>query len=89
VWLATREFLGGFAPTEHRVFAFAYRHDSKDCLDIVGRKDRYGMEEILVLLEGSPTFLCCTANRGVLRGEPILIGKSQWDGPQVVEFYPE
>jgi hypothetical protein len=33
------------------------------------------METILMMLETDSVYLCCTPNRGVLRGEPILTGK--------------
>lgn len=59
---------------DQRVYCIAYRHDGNDCIDVVGDKDRYGGETVLVILRTRPPgpTLVCTANRGVVRGGPIL-----------------
>ncbi len=77
VWQATRDFMlqQGYAPTERRIYSMRYTHDGKDCFDVVGGMDRYGQEMILVMLETPSVYLCCTGNRGVIRGGPILTGK--------------
>lgn len=77
VWTATREFMQqqGFSPTSRRIFAIAHEHKGKPRTTSVGELDPYEMEEVLVLLETESVYLCCTANRGVLRGGPILIGR--------------
>ncbi|HEV7587917.1 MAG TPA: hypothetical protein VGO40_07270 [Longimicrobium sp.] len=78
VWQATVTFMKsqGFNVVEdERIYALGpYEHNGKQCVDVVGEKDRYTHEEILVILrtrEWGPT-LVCTANRGVARGEPIF-----------------
>ncbi len=78
IWQATFDFMvsQGFSPTERRIYSMKYWHNGKECFDKVGEKDRYGHEIILIMLETPSVYLCCTANRGVLRGEPILTGKS-------------
>ena len=78
VWESTCEFMRklGHKVLPKRIYSLRYVHNGNQRLDHVGGKDRYGMEEILVLLETDTVFLCCTANRGVLRGQPILIGKN-------------
>ena len=48
--------------------------------------DRYGHEMILVMLETPSVYLCCTGNRGVIRGGPILTGKHDTD---VTDFETE
>lgn len=58
-------------------FTACSTHNGEDCFDKVGEKDRYGAETILVMLETDSVYLCCTANRGVRRGEPILTGKGE------------
>ena len=65
----------GHTVSNRRIYSIHYIHNSKACFDKVGGLDRYGKEEILVLLEAKLGYLCCTKNRGVLRGDPILIGK--------------
>lgn len=88
VWKATKEFIEqqGFKVKDRRIYAMSYVHDGKACYDKVGSMDRYGLEEILVLLDAGTILLCCTANRGVLRGFPILTGV---DGTHVIEFAKE
>ena len=77
IWQSTREFMHqqGFQTTDRRIYSMRYTHNGKDCFDKVGETDRYGIETILVMLETTSVYLCCTANRGVYRGEPILTGK--------------
>jgi hypothetical protein len=41
-------------------------------------------EEVLVILDAGNLFLVCTSNRGVLRGNPVMVGK-HWD-TQETEF---
>jgi hypothetical protein len=86
VWQATKVFMGnqGHNVHERRIYSIRYYHNGKECFDKIGGMDRYGFEEILVLLETDSVYLCCTQNRGVIRGEPILIGKHH--STHVVEF---
>jgi hypothetical protein len=73
--------------TDRRIFRLGYLHDGKHMEAEVGVVHPYGGlvtwdeptgptgEPVLVILESDPApFLVCTANRGVLRGEPILVG---------------
>lgn len=77
--------------TERRVFRLGYLHDGKHLEAEVGKPHPYAKaidweafeevgeeEEVLVILEreGGP-FLVCSANRGVARGEPILVGTGE------------
>lgn len=76
VWQATVAFARGKGSRvlEDRIYAASYIHDGKACLDVVGAPDRYGQEEILVILrtELNGPLLICTAHRGVVGGDPIL-----------------
>jgi hypothetical protein len=51
-------------------------------VETVGKLSRYFQETVLVILEptGYPgmSFLLCSANRGVARGEPALVGSHVW-----------
>ena len=49
---------------------------AKDYCVEVGKPDPRNGELVIAILE-SITYLVCTPNRGVLRGMPILIGKSE------------
>ena len=79
VWKATRKFAEetlGWEVSERRIFSIAYRHNGKDYYAEVGKPDPRIRELVLVILE-SDTYLVCTANRGVLRGMPILVGRDE------------
>lgn len=57
------------------VFAVRYRHDGKEYLAQVGEKDPTdGL--VMCIFECPTAFLVCTPNRGVFRGFPILVGRS-------------
>lgn len=76
--------------TEARVFRVDYVHDGKHMEAEVGKPHPYGYETTwerppprqrewvvaILEVEGGP-YLVCTENRGVLRGEPILVGSSE------------
>ena len=85
VWEATVEFMRqlGHDVFPRRIYSIRYHQDGKDCFDCVGGKDRYGTEEILVLLETPSVFLCCTANRGVVRGEPSSSANATTPTPSI------
>jgi len=42
----------------------------------LGKPDDRVNEEVIAILE-SYTYLVCTHNRGVFRGEPVLVGKEE------------
>lgn len=77
-------------PTNRRIFRLDYVHDGKHELAEVGVSHPYGWlpdweyprdphaegEHVVAIFEteeGGP-YLVCTENRGVVRGEPILVG---------------
>lgn len=62
--------------TERRIFSVTYRHEGKEYYAEVGKIEQRTGELICAILE-SITYLVCTPNRGVLRGEPVLVGKEE------------
>jgi hypothetical protein len=86
---AARKFLldHGYHPTDRRIYSVSYSHDGKKYRDVVGQPSGLVGEDVLVIFDAGNVFLSCTANRGVLRGEPVLIGK-HWDTRER-EFAPE
>jgi hypothetical protein len=89
IWNATTTFMDdqGSRPTDRRIFRLDYLHYGKHMEAQVGlvhpyaRPIDYGAfeegeaEEILVILEcANGLFLACSYNRGVQRGDPILVG---------------
>jgi hypothetical protein len=76
--------------TDHRIFRLDYMHDGKHMEAEIGIVHPYGGpvswdepagpsgETVLVILENDGgSFLVCTENRGVLRGEPIIVGSGE------------
>ncbi|MBZ5736926.1 hypothetical protein [Nocardioides mangrovi] len=79
VWAATRVFARdqlGWEVTDRRIFQINYHHEGKPYVAEVGEPDPRTGETVLAILE-SNAFLVCTRNRGVVRGEPILIGPEE------------
>lgn len=74
----------GFEVSDRRIYSISYTHNGKHLVATVGEQDGYGDGEVLVLLESSSVYLCCTPQRGVVRGGPILIGKDT--GTTVTDF---
>lgn len=78
---ATRDFLASqrIRTTDESFWRISFRHNSKLYDLEVGRPHPDLNEEVLVILRdaGRPLYYACTANRGVVRGSPYLIG----DGP--------
>lgn len=75
----------GFPLSERRIFKMEFTHDGKNFVVEVGQvlRDRVN-ETVVAILDAGNLYLVCTRNRGVVRGEPYLVGKSSaWD---VVDF---
>jgi len=66
----------GWEVTDRRIFSLTYLHDRKKYHSEVGKPDDRVNEEVVAILE-SYTYLVCTYNRGVFRGEPVLVGKEE------------
>jgi hypothetical protein len=77
VWQATLTFQRQQAPNwvfdQTRWESLRWVHEGKKYATAVGEREPYTGETTLVILR-SNTFCVCTANRGVLRGGPVLIG---------------
>jgi hypothetical protein len=79
VYEAIRKFAvetTGWDVTDRRIFSIHYRHEGKEYHAEVGKPETRGGEVVEAILE-SNAYLVCTANRGVLRGMPILVGKNE------------
>jgi hypothetical protein len=77
VYAAVRQFtvrqMG--AVSDARVFSINYNHNGRQLRAEVGRPDPLSGEVVVAILRASHEsgpFYICTANRGVVRGEPIL-----------------
>ena len=79
VWESVKKFAEqtlDWDVSDRRVFSIAYQKHGKDYYVEVGKPDPRNKELVIAIFE-SITYLVCTPNRGVLRGMPILIGKSE------------
>ncbi len=68
-----------------RIYSISYRHEGKKYTATVGERENRVGEEVIAILD-SVTYLVCTPNRGVIRGEPILVGKAE---ATIVEDFSE
>ena len=89
VWNATRDSLlaQGFHTDPERYGRIVFRHNGKPYDLKVGEIHPDLGEEVLVILKGvapSPHYIC-TANRGVVRGDPYFVGSG---GARLIEFLP-
>lgn len=65
----------GWATTQRRIAAIRYRHNGNEYLAQVGDSD-YSDGLVVSIFEAPNAFLVCTPTRGVIRGEPIIVGIS-------------
>ena len=73
----------GWKTTERRIYALRYRNDGVEHFADVGSLD--SSEGIAVcVFETAQAYLVCTAERGVIRGFPIVVGRS--DTSDIEEF---
>lgn len=88
-WQSVRAFMErtGTRTTERRIYSIEHVDDGRLVKDTVGDRHRYNNEEIVAILEGHEVFLCCTPTRGVVRGDPIMVGDRR-RSVVVVEFDP-
>ena len=80
VYKATKKFAKettGWDIKDRKIYHIRYRHNGKYYEAKVGEREEVGGEEVIVILESEVTFLVCTANRGVVRGMPILVGREE------------
>jgi hypothetical protein len=73
-------------PMAQRIFRVVYQHNGKDMIAEVGKDaDLYYRERgPVVAILGSNPFFVCLPNRGVLRGDPIMVGSGY---PTRVEYF--
>jgi hypothetical protein len=62
--------------TDRRIQKITFRDRKKVVEAEVGKIEPIVGETVVAILEGNP-YLVCTPNRGVLRGQPILVGKQE------------
>lgn len=60
---------------DNKIYKIKYRHNGKIYHAQVGEKSDFIQDLVLAIFE-SNAYLICTTNRGGIRGEPILVGKS-------------
>jgi len=66
----------GWPVVDRRIFRIKYEHKGRIFHAQVGQPDPNVGEVVIAILE-SQAYLVCTANRGALRGVPILVGKNE------------
>lgn len=90
VWSATRDFLReqGMQTATERYARIVFRHNGKAYDLKVGDIHPDLNEPVLVILKSTsrPLYYVCTPNRGVVRGDPYLVGV---EGTRALEFVPD
>lgn len=78
VWASVRAFLlqQGFPTENRRIWKLRFRHNSKSYALEVGREHPDLRENVIIILRavGQELYYVCTAHRGVIQGEPYLVG---------------
>jgi hypothetical protein len=65
----------GWTPTDRRIYSLSYRHNGREWAATVGKPLPSLGEIVVAILETETCFLVCTENRGVVRGQPVLVGR--------------
>lgn len=83
VWDSVRAFLAeqGISTADRKVWKLSFRHNGKHYSEEVGRVAADLREEVLIILKAAdnyPLYYVCSANRGVARGEPYLVGVDEF-----------
>lgn len=60
-----------------RIFKINFKHDGKYYEAEVGKIEKRTNDIIIAILETDTVYYVCTRYRGVIRGEPILVGKNE------------
>jgi hypothetical protein len=66
----------GYKVENRRIYSLEFRDYKKTVKAIVDRADPCEGQLVYAILE-SNVYLICTKNRGVLRGEPMMVGKNE------------
>ena len=62
--------------TDRKIYSIRYVHEGKEYVAKVGQIEPRTKEHVIAILE-SNAFLVCTTHRGVLGGEPMLVGHEE------------
>jgi hypothetical protein len=78
LYQATKKFAAEtcWPVTDRRIQSIRFKDDGRPVLAMVGEIEPITGETVIAILE-SNTYLVCTPSRGVLRGQPILVGKRE------------
>lgn len=66
----------GWQIEDAKIFSIHYRHNGKEYNAEVGQMEHFIGDYVIAILE-SNAYLICTRYRGVIKGEPILVGKHE------------
>ncbi len=75
----------GLAIADQKIFKIAFAHREREYQAEVGRVEEVSGEIIVAILE-SDMFMICTANRGIVRGRPIMVEKGK---VHTIEYFGE
>jgi len=72
--------------TDRRSYSVSYRHDGEDYDAKVGGTAR-NRDTVVAILESTDVCFVWTPNRAVIRGQPILMGKTRYVPPPISSRY--
>jgi hypothetical protein len=64
----------GFSVVDRKILSISYLANSEKYTSTVGEPEARSGEIVIAILETSGPHLICTENRGVIRGEGIMVG---------------
>lgn len=59
-----------------KIYKINFKHDGKEYSATIGETTNFNGEMAIAIFEADNLYLLCTLNRGVKRGDPILVGKN-------------
>ena len=67
---------------KNRIYKIKYRHNSQEFEETIGKVSKVNGEIVGAIFNLGSLFVVCTDNRGVLRGEPLLV-----EVPYYLEYF--
>ncbi|GAA4405717.1 hypothetical protein GCM10023187_24400 [Nibrella viscosa] len=74
----------GYQPGPARLYQLVYEENGQEFTDTVGEPSPFGGERVVAIFQAEDKYLVCTANKGVVKGLPMMVG--DWAVVRVVPF---
>ena len=74
----------GYTPGPARLYQLVYEDNGQEYTETVGEASAFGGERIVAIFQAEDKYFVCTANKGVVKGLPMMVG--DWAVVRVVPF---